>query len=131
MQEERKLKVYQEAISLCKDIYLIRYPVSELYGLQSQIRRATMSISLLIAEGCGRATDKDFKHYLIQARGSCKEVQTALELSKELSFIDIQTYTSLYNKAGHVGAMLTNLLNKVGGENSEKRQTKDDKPQTV
>ena len=67
-------------------------------------------------EGCGRETDADTRHFLVQARGSCKEVQTALELSRELGFLDIQTYTKLYEKANHVGAMLTNLINKVGSK---------------
>ncbi len=83
-------------------------------------KRAATSIPLLIAEGCGRETSADTRNFFIQARGSSKEIQTALELSKELSFIDIQTYTNLNEKANHVGAMLTNLINKMeGGKNGK------------
>ncbi len=77
MQDERKLNVYQEGVKLCKNIYLVKYPVSEQYGLQSQIRQASSSIPLLISEGCGRETNADTKHFWVQARGSAKEVQTA------------------------------------------------------
>lgn len=124
MQDQRNLRVYQESIALCKDIYLIKYPSNEQFGLQSQIRRAATSIPLLIAEGCGRETDSDTRHFFIQARGSCKEVQTALELSKELGFMEIQAYTKLYEKANHVGSMLTSLINKVGGKHGEKASNK-------
>ncbi len=63
-------------------------PKDELYGLISQLRRASISIASNIAEGRGRATDRDFKQFLNIAQGSTYEVQTQLLLAKRLKIGD-------------------------------------------
>lgn len=132
MQDEKKLNVYNQAMDLAQDIYSLEYPKDEQYGLQSQIRRAATSIPLLISEGCGRLTDSDFRHFLVQARGSAKEIITALELSKRLKYLDYQAHLRLNERAEHVSKMLTALIKKVGGtENAKsKKPTTDYKPKT-
>lgn len=132
-QDENKLEVYNKAMVLCKDVYSLSYPKEEIYGLQSQIRRAATSIPLLISEGSGRSTIKDFAHYLIQARGSAKEVVTALKLSKELGFIDYQAYSKLYEEAEYIAAMLSSLIKRVmdGGKNESKKQKEYNQPPTT
>jgi len=60
----------------------------ELYGLTSQLRRASISIASNIAEGRGRATDRDFRQFLNIAQGSTYEVQTQLLLAKRLKIGD-------------------------------------------
>jgi four helix bundle protein len=62
------------------------FPSSERYGLVSQIRRSASSIPANIAEGCGRYTRAEFLRFLSIARGSLKELETFLELSRELSY---------------------------------------------
>lgn len=121
MQNEKNLKVYNEAMDLCEEIYCLEYPKHEQYGLQSQIRRAATSVPLLISEGCGRLTDADFKHFLIQARGSAKEISTALELSKRLKYIPLQTFDKLNQSSEMIAKMLTNLIKKVGGNENVKK----------
>jgi four helix bundle protein len=63
-------------------------PKDELYGLVSQLRRASISIASNIAEGRGRATDLDFKQFLNIAQGSTYEVQTQLLLAERLEIGD-------------------------------------------
>ena len=64
------------------------FPKDEIYGLTSQLRSASISIASNIAEGRGRATDRDFKQFLNIAQGSTYEVQTQLLLSRRLKIGD-------------------------------------------
>ncbi len=71
------------------------FPKEEIYGLTSQLRRASVSIASNIAEGRGRATDRDFKKFLNIAQGSTYEVQTQLLLAKRMKIGD----EAMLNKA--------------------------------
>ncbi len=64
------------------------FPKEELYGLISQIRRASISVASNIAEGRGRATTGEFKQFLCIAQGSTYEVHTQLLLAKRLNIGD-------------------------------------------
>jgi four helix bundle protein len=64
------------------------FPKDEIYGLTSQLRRASVSIASNIAEGRGRATDRDFKQFLNIAKGSTYEVHTQLLLAKRMKIGD-------------------------------------------
>ena len=64
------------------------FPKEEVYGLTSQLRRASVSIASNIAEGRARATDPDFRQFLNIALGSTYEVQTQLLLAKRLKIGD-------------------------------------------
>jgi four helix bundle protein len=78
-----ELIVWQKAMLLAKLVYGIQkqLPKEEVYGLGDQMRRAVVSIPSNIAEGFGRESDKEFKHFLSVARGSLFEVKTQLQLS--------------------------------------------------
>jgi four helix bundle protein len=64
------------------------FPKDEVYGLSSQLRRASVSIASNIAEGRARATDRDFGHFLNIALGSTYEVQTQLLLANRMKIGD-------------------------------------------
>lgn len=83
------LKVWQKSIDLCEFIYRIskEFPTEEKFGLQSQIRRAAVSVSLNIAEGSGRSTNKDFRKFLHDSLGSLREVVSALHIALRLKYI--------------------------------------------
>jgi four helix bundle protein len=86
----RKLEVYQISYKLTMKIYEAskKYPPTEQYGLTSQIRRASMSIALNIAEGYGRKDSaNEFKHFLRNAMGSCNETRVLIEMSRDLGYI--------------------------------------------
>lgn len=86
----KRLDVWRLSIEFNKMIYSAceKFPASEIYGLTSQIKRACISISSNIAEGCGRSTDKDFVLFLHHAMGSLKEVRCQIYLARELGFIE-------------------------------------------
>lgn len=69
------------------------------FALRDQIRRASISIILNIAEGFGRRTDRDFAHFLAQAHGSVAEVQAALYIALDQRYIDQPTFHNLYSLA--------------------------------
>jgi four helix bundle protein len=86
VQSFRELVVWQSAIQLAVAVYKLSggFPRDEAYGLTTQIRRASVSIASNIAEGQGRATTGEFRHFLGNARGSNSEVQTHLVPAREL-----------------------------------------------
>ena len=85
-----KLDVYKNAIDFACNIYEItkKFPKNETYGLTSQLRRASVSISSNIAEGSGRYNKRDFAQYLRIARGSIYECIPLLEISFRESYIN-------------------------------------------
>ena len=87
MQDHHKLNIYNEAYKLALDIYKIEFPPKEKFGMESQIRRSSMSISLNIAEGCGKDSQADFKRGLYIALGSLKETETLIDFARDLGYI--------------------------------------------
>jgi len=83
-----KLQVWHDARSLSNDVYRLTqcFPMAELYGLTSQIRRAAVSVSANIAEGAGRNSDRDFAHFLEQSYGSAMELASHLYIASDLGF---------------------------------------------
>jgi len=106
-----KLKVYKEAISFANEIYLLtkKFPKNEMYGLADQFRRAATSISLNIAEGSGR-NKKEFKRFLIIAKGSLQECIPLLELTFLQGYITQQEKEKYYNKCVELFKMLSTLI---------------------
>jgi four helix bundle protein len=82
----RELVVWQRSIQLATLIYRLTqsFPREELYGLTSQLRRAAVSVSSNIAEGQGRLSSGEFRQFLGVARGSNFELQTQLEIARQL-----------------------------------------------
>src|SRR5690606_27011238 len=95
MRDFKKYDIWQLSHSLTVEIYQLTYnfPKEEMYGLASQIRRATSSVPTNISEGCGRTSDKEFSHFLNIALGSANETEYLLILSKDLQYIDIEIAT--------------------------------------
>ena len=97
MHKLHDLKIWNKAIELATEIYKVTadFPTEEKYGLISQIRRATISISSNIAEGAGRNSPGEFLHFLGISNGSSYELQTQLIISEQLKLIDNKTLNSL------------------------------------
>lgn len=91
------LEIYKESYSLALNIYIItkKFPKDELYGLTSQIRRASTSITLNIVEGYGRLSKEDFKRFLKISLGSTNETKTLLKFSKDLEYINENEYKGM------------------------------------
>lgn len=90
MHKLENIKIWQKSIHLTKAIYFLVAELSrdEKYGLISQIKRSAISIPSNIAEGAGRNSQKEFKHFLSIANGSAYELQTQLILLIELELIE-------------------------------------------
>ena len=80
------LTVWQRAMDMTDCIYALTkaFPKEEIYGLTSQLRRASVSVASNIAEGRGRMTDGEFRQFLGIAQGSTYEVQTQLLVARQL-----------------------------------------------
>jgi len=112
MKDFRQLKVWEKSHQLALVIYKAtkEFPKEELYGLTSQIRRASMSIPTNIAEGCGRNTDADFARFLQMAMGSASETEYQLLLSLDLGFLNKEQYDKPNPDVTEVKRMLASLL---------------------
>ena len=98
-----ELVVWQKAMLLAKKVYCVQkqLPKEEIYGLGDQMRRAVVSIPSNIAEGFGRDTDKEFKHFLSIARGSLFETKTQLQLAENLGYLTIDSeMMALFDEIG-------------------------------
>ncbi|MBT4870445.1 MAG: four helix bundle protein [Candidatus Diapherotrites archaeon] len=115
MQDFKKLKVWQESRELVKEIYKIteKFPMNEQYGITSQMRRAVTSISANIAEGCGKATQKEFRRFLVIANGSNKEVENFLIISNDLGYVNGVQLGEISQRYEKIGKMLTSLIKKL------------------
>ena len=89
MRSHHQLHVWQEAMTLVKMVYTATstFPQSEIYGLTSQMRRASVSIPSNIAEGAARTGTKEFLQFLSISRGSLSELETQILIAKELDYI--------------------------------------------
>lgn len=108
----RDLIVWQKSMKLVVEVYRLTdtFPKSELYGIVSQIRRSAVSIPSNIAEGKQRGTRKEYRQFLIIAFGSAAELDTQLEISKELGFCNTQKYTKIRELLDEVSRMLNRLI---------------------
>ncbi|MBN1372848.1 MAG: four helix bundle protein [Anaerolineaceae bacterium] len=115
MQDFRNLKVWQSAHEVALKTYKATegFPKSELYGLTNQIRRAAVSVSANIAEGCGRGSDLDFARFLQIAMGSASELEYELLLSRDLGFLKPEDHENLNQGIHKVKQMLASLLKKL------------------
>ena len=115
MNNFKKLIVWQKSRELVKDMYIItkKFPKEELFGLTSQIRRATVSIALNIAEGSGRGTNIDFARFLDIAYGSAFEVEAQIILSLDLGFITNEEHDTLTFKIQEIHKMLRKLTDSL------------------
>ena len=107
-----KLIAWQKAVDLAERIYKTTraFPREERFGLTAQLRRCAVSVPSNIAEGHGRLTVGEWRHFLGQARGSVLEMQTQLILARRLSFIDATTIDSTLELSEEVGRIINGLL---------------------
>ena len=111
----RELIVWQRAIECCVTLYRLTqaFPREELYGVTNQIRRAAVSVPSNIAEGYGRLTREQYRHFLGIAQASNFELQTQLILARELGFVTPNEMATVDSLSCEVGRMLTAMLKKL------------------
>lgn len=108
----RDLLVWQKAKTLAVSVYrhTEKFPKSEMYGLTSQLRRASVSIPSNIAEGQGRLTPGEFQQFVGHARGSLLEVDTQLAIALDLGYLESAEYETLAREAYQVLGLINRLL---------------------
>ncbi|WP_332454475.1 four helix bundle protein [Chryseobacterium aquaticum] len=111
----KELLVWQKSINFVTEIYkkTESFPKSEMYGLVSQIRRATVSIASNIAEGNSRRSVPDYVQFLRISRGSCAEVETQLIISKNLGFLNEDKSLKLNQDITEISKMLNGRINSL------------------
>jgi four helix bundle protein len=116
----RQLIVWQKAMGLARQAYLLTadLPKRECYGLVAQIRRAAVSVPSNIAEGHGRLTDLQFRHFLGNARGSLYEMHTQFELAGDLGYLTRDSVRNLIDQGSEVARLLNGLLTTLNHGNA-------------
>ena len=111
----RKLIVWQKSMQLVTEVYLElkTFPKEELYALSSQIKRCSISIPSNIAEGYGRDGTKDYLRFLNIALSSLFELQTQLEISMNLEYLQKDRFENIYQKTREIERMLSSLIRKI------------------
>jgi four helix bundle protein len=110
-----KLKVWDESRALVKQIYTLtkQFPADEKFCLTDQIRRATISISLNIAEGSDRKSDNEFKRFLRMAISSLDEVVTGLYIALDLKYVSKDEFENVYKELNILAAKINALINSL------------------
>ncbi|HNZ41961.1 MAG TPA: four helix bundle protein [Bacteroidales bacterium] len=85
----KDLKIWQLGIELTVDIYKLSkdFPMEERFGITVQMRRASSSVPINIAEGWGRKSTKSYSLFLKQARGSLYELETELIIANKIGYL--------------------------------------------
>ena len=109
------LRVWQEAMKFTVSVYRMteKFPKHELYGLTQQLRRAAVSVPSNIAEGKGHHSDREFRNFLMHARGSLLEAQTQLMIAQELEYLTLQEGNGLLASSDAIGRCLNSLINSI------------------
>ena len=104
-----ELRVWQEGHRLVLSVYRMVeiFPKKELYGLNSQISRASVSVTSNIAEGFARRTYKDKLRFYYMALGSLVEVQNQLLIARDVGYIG----NDLFQEVSQQTVVVHKLLN--------------------
>jgi four helix bundle protein len=115
MEDFKDLRVWQKAYELTLNVCRksATFAKEEMYGLTSQLRRATMSIGANIAEGCGRRSDPELRRFLQIARGSANEVECHLLLARDLRFLPPDDFKNLEGLVLGMQRMLASLVQRL------------------
>lgn len=115
MRDFKKYDIWELSHVFTLKIYDITksYPKNEIYGLISQIRRASYSIPSNISEGCGRDSDAEFNRFLTIAWGSASEVEYLILLSKDLNYIDQDLFIILNKEINLIKRKIYSLKQKL------------------
>jgi four helix bundle protein len=96
-------------------------PRKEAFGLVTQLQRAAVSVPCNIAEGHGRLTDLQFRHFLGNARGSLYELQTQIELAGDLGYLDAEEVSSFMEQSLEVARLINGLITSLREERRASR----------
>lgn len=111
----KDLLIWQKGIEIVKETYLLceEIPKDEIFGLQSQIKKSSISIPSNIAEGWGRNYTKNYLQFLKYSRGSLLELETQIIIAKELNFISTESFSKIQNLITEESKMLNAFIKSI------------------
>ncbi len=111
----RDLEIWKLGKKIVVDVYQLTgvFPKAEMYGLVSQMRRASVSIPSNVAEGFNRFHNKEYRQLLYVALGSCAELETQVEIATDLGYLETKLRDQLIEKLDHETRMIRNLIKKL------------------
>ena len=111
----RDLDVWKLGKAIVLDIYRVtgNFSKNEQFGLTSQMRRAAISVPSNIAEGYNRMHRKEYQRFLSFALGSCGELETQVEISYDLQYLDKDEKDRMLENLSHEARMIRNLIKKL------------------
>ena len=119
MQDFKKLRVWEKSHLLTLDCYkaTAAFPKDEIYGLTSQVRRASASIPANIPEGCGRNSKSELGRFLSIASGSASELEYHFILAGDLHFLSGPEHDHLLSELTEVRKMLNAFMSRLKTNN--------------
>jgi len=111
----KDLKVWEKAHQLTLAVYQSsqQFPHAEIYGLSTQLRRASVSIEANIAEGCGRRSDRELVRFLRISMGSATETECHLLIARDLGYLPRADFSRLEALLTEVKSMLHSLIERI------------------
>lgn len=108
MHNYKELKIWIKGIDLAESIYktVSEFPDSEKYGIISQLKRASISVSSNIAEGASRESQKEFSHFLSISLGSLFEIETQIVIANRIKYINDETLKELIEQINELIKMI-------------------------
>jgi four helix bundle protein len=108
----RDLRTWQEGHKLVLAVYECtkKFPKEEMFGLSSQLRRASVSVTSNIAEGFSRHTRKEKAQFYYQSNGSLSEIKNQLIIARDLTYLENSKFEEIINTANHTQALLQGLI---------------------
>jgi four helix bundle protein len=115
IRDYRDLEVWKEAMTLAAEVYEMTrtFPREEMFGMTSQLRRASVSIAANIAEGYGRQQTKPYVQFLRISQGSLKETETLILIAGRVGLWEAESSEQLYARCQRIGRMLVGLVRKL------------------
>jgi four helix bundle protein len=115
MKTHKELNVWKDSIDLVVEVYRITkvFPKEELYGIVNQIRRSAVSVPANISEGSARNYTKEFIRFLRIAQASLSELETLIQISARLKFLNEDSYQALQGKIFKINAQLSGLIKSI------------------
>ena len=115
IQTFKDLEVYRRSYKVMIEMYKIskRFPKDEMFGLTSQIKRASVSIPLNIAEGYGKRENvAEFRRFVLMAIGSCDEMKVLIDICRDLEMMGDEVHDRIESEYDEIGRMLKGLRDK-------------------
>ncbi|TSA29060.1 MAG: four helix bundle protein [Ignavibacteriales bacterium] len=111
----KKLDVWNKSIELVTEIYRVTkfLPKEEIFGLSSQLRRASVSVISNIAEGSARKSSLERKRFYEISRSSLVEIDAQIEIAQRLSYINIEQIDKLNILINQIFAMMSKLIQRT------------------